>query len=93
MNGPIWRYGYIRDIGTGANGRAAYALALEYLFERAGLKQVSAGCYEDNEFSRRILQALGFERYPAGDEVEPNYLTGAPTVQQEYRLHRADFNA
>lgn len=86
----IWIYPGYRHMGY---GRAAYALALEYLFERAGLKQVSAGCYEDNEFSRRILQALGFERYPAGDEVEPNYLTGAPTVQQEYRLHRADFNA
>lgn len=81
----IWIYPRWRHMGY---GRAAFALALKYLFECAGLECVSAGCYQDNEYSRRILLALGFERFPDGDEVEPHYLTGAPTVQQEYRLRR-----
>ena len=53
--------------------------------------EISAGCYQDNEYSLRMLKSLGFTRYPDGDEDEVDCFTGKMTVQLEFRLRKSDF--
>ena len=84
----IWIYPQYRNRGY---GKASFALALKYLFSNYPHNELSAGCFEDNHNSRRILEQLGFVRVPEKDETEENCFTGEPTVQQEYRLNRTDF--
>lgn len=84
----IWIYPQYRNMGY---GKDSFALVLKYLFTNHAYNELSAGCFEDNHHSRRILEQLGFVRCPDKDETEANCFTGEPTVQQEYRLKRLDF--
>ena len=65
-------------------------MALLYLFEKYQYQQLSAGCYCDNEASQRMLISIGFKRYCGGDCEEINVFTGKPTVQQEFRITKAE---
>ena len=82
----IWIYPACRHRGFGKN---AFRLALEYVFRYYKYDEISAGCYEDNAYSRRILESLGFIRFPEGDALEIDCFTGEPITQREYRIDRA----
>lgn len=84
----IWIYPKYRNKRYGT---AAFQLALTYIFNTYDYKEISAGCYQDNSYSLKMLKKLGFVRYPDGDEVEINCFTGEPTTQLEFRLKKGDF--
>lgn len=79
----IWIYSMHRNKGYGT---ASFKLALEYIFEHFDYCEISAGCYCDNVYSLRMLESIGFLRYPEGDEDEIHCFTGKPTTQLEFRL-------
>ena len=82
----IWIYPKYRNMGY---SKESFRLALLYLFEKYQYQQLSAGCYWDNEASQRMLKSIGFKRYSNGDCEEINVFTGKPTVQQEFRITKA----
>ena len=65
-------------------GTAACRLAVRYAFETLKLDKLTAGCYEDNEASYRMLIRSGFRRYPEGDQTEPHILTGEDRLQYDF---------
>ncbi len=79
----IWIYPNHRNKGYGTK---AFQLALEYIFDKYPYKEISAGCYCDNEHSLRMLDKIGFVRYPNGDEHETNCFTGEETTQLGFRI-------
>ena len=81
----IWIYPKYRKQGY---GRMSFALALQYVFENFPYPEISAGCYQDNIGSQKILHSIGFQRYPEGDIREPNELADGETVQMEFRIKR-----
>ena len=86
----IWIYPQYRNKGYGT---ASYKLALRYLFDHFNYKEISAGCYQGNVCSIRMLEKVGFTRYQTCDSVETNCFTGNKIVQQEYRLLKEFFVA
>ena len=84
----IWIYPDYRHRGY---GKSAFRLALEYVFSHFNYDEISAGCYDDNIYSRKILEDIGFVRYPKGDGREINCFTGEQIIQREYRVGRACF--
>ena len=86
----IWIYPKHRNKGYGA---AAFKLALAYIFENFDYEEISAGCYCDNVYSLKMLNKIGFMRYPKGDETEINCFTGNETTQLEFRIRKSDFIA
>ncbi len=83
----IWIYKKYRNQGVGT---MAYQLALQYLFATYDYEELSAGCYETNVASQRMLQKIGFmQRVDLENEVETDCFTGNPIVQQEYRIKRS----
>lgn len=81
----IWIYRPYRNRGYGTK---AFSLALEYCFTEFNLKEIVAGCYEDNSNSKKMLTTLGFVRDKGKDSVEKNGFTGKETVQLAYRIYR-----
>ena len=82
----IWIYKKYRNQGIGT---MAYKLALQYLFDICGYQEISAGCFETNAASQRMLQKIGFiRRADLENDVETDCFTGQPIVQQEYRIQR-----
>ena len=81
----IWIYPKHRNKGY---GYASFKLALEYIFANHEYEEISAGCYCDNIYSKKILEKIGFVRFPEGDENEDNCFTGEMTTQMEYRIKR-----
>lgn len=79
----IWIYPRYRNRGYGTQ---AFTLALSYIFSHYPYREISAGCYEDNINSLKMLRKIGFVRYPKGDCVEKNCFTGEKTVQLEFRI-------
>ncbi len=79
----IWIYPEHRSKGYGTR---AYTLALKYIFNYFEFKEISAGCYEDNMCSMKMLEKIGFIRYPDGDEKEENVFTGEEICQLEFRI-------
>ena len=79
----IWIYPQYRHRGYGAE---SFALALHYIFEHFPYPEISAGCYEDNANSLKMLRKTGFVRYPAGDAAEKNCFTGESITQLEFRI-------
>lgn len=79
----IWIYPSQRNKGYGTE---AFRLALNYIFDKFQYKEISAGCYCDNEYSLKMLRKIGFARYPEGDGHEINCFTGKETTQLEFRL-------
>lgn len=79
----IWIYPQYRNRGYGTQ---SFALALKYIFRHYSYAEISAGCYEDNVNSLRMLKRIGFVRYPNGDIVESNCFTGEKTTQLEFRI-------
>ena len=81
----IWIYPLYRGKGIGTS---AFALALDYIFQKLSYDTISAGCYEDNTVSYRMLTKLGFIRVPQEDITETNCFTGAPIRQLVLKLSR-----
>lgn len=79
----IWIYPEYRRRGYGA---CSFALALKYIFSNYQYPEIAAGCFEDNLYSMRILEKLGFIRYPEGDTVENDCFTGQNRTMQEFRI-------
>ena len=69
--------------------REALAQLLAQLFERTPLERIEARCAVDNEASRKVLEAVGFER----EGVLRGYfeLAGRRVDNYLYALLRADF--
>ena len=79
----IWIYPQYRNRGYGTQ---SFTLALKYIFIHYSYAEISAGCYEDNVNSLRMLKRIGFARCPNGDTVESNCFTGEKTTQLEFRI-------
>ena len=77
----IWIYPNYRGMGYGTE---AFSLAVDYIFRNMNLRKIYAGCYCDNKASLRMLEKVGFVRYPAGDQQEENCFTGEPTTQLSF---------
>jgi RimJ/RimL family protein N-acetyltransferase len=86
----IWIYQEHRNLGYGTR---AFTLALQYCFAAFNLKCISAGCYQDNEKSIKMLQHIGFVRYPQYDTFETSAFTGEPVKQLEFRITSETFQA
>ena len=79
----IWIYPHYRRMGYGTE---AFSLAVDYIFRNMNLRKIYAGCYCDNKASLRMLEKVGFIRYPAGDQQEESCFTGEPTTQLSFVL-------
>ena len=79
----IWIYPQYRNKGYGTR---SFCLALKYLFAFFPYGEISAGCYEDNTYSIKMLESIGFIRHPGGDAIETNCFTGEKTTQLEFRI-------
>lgn len=77
----IWIYPDYRGQGYGTE---AFSLAVNHIFRNLRLRTIYAGCYDDNKASLRMLEKVGFRRYPAGDQQEVNCFTGEPTKQLSF---------
>ena len=77
----IWIYPNYRGMGYGTE---SFSLAVEYIFRNMSLRKICAGCYCDNKVSLRMLEKVGFVRYPAGDQQEENCFTGEITTQLSF---------
>ncbi len=84
----IWIYPKYRNKGYGL---ASYKLALKYLFENFDYDELSAGCFQDNTYSCKILEKIGFIHRPEYDEIEIDCFTGKETTMYEFRLKKKDF--
>lgn len=85
----IWIYPQYRNHGYGT---ASFALALRYLFNQYHYQEISAGCYEDNTYSLKMLRKIGFVHYPNEDIVEDNCFTDQQTTQLELRITESILN-
>ncbi len=72
-------------------GVAACRLAIRYAFSFLQLKRLTAGCYEDNTASHRMLISSGFRRHPEGDIREPHVLTGEDRLQYDFIIEERDW--
>ena len=79
----IWIYPQYRNRGYGTQ---AFTLALNYIFSHYPYHEISAGCYEDNINSLKMLRKIGFVHYPNGDCIEKNCFTGEKIIQLEFRI-------
>lgn len=77
----IWIYPNYRGMGYGTE---AFSLAVNYIFCNLNLREIYAGCYCDNKASLKMLERVGFIRYPAGDQQEDDCFTGKPTTQLSF---------
>ncbi len=84
----IWIYPQHRNKGYGT---ASFKMALEYIFKNFDYDEISAGCFCDNMCSKKMLENIGFTRYPDGDENEINCFTGKMTTQLEFRLKKTNY--
>lgn len=82
----IWIYPQYRHRGY---GNRSFSLALKYIFGNYQYSEISAGCFEDNLYSMRIIEKLGFIRYPKGDVVEKDCFTGQDRTMQEFRITKS----
>lgn len=67
-------------------GTEAAGLILSYAFRQMQLKEITAGAYECNQASERMLEKLGFARDPAGDRQEQDVWQGGTTTQLAFRI-------
>lgn len=81
----IWIYTQHRNKGYGTK---SFRLALEYIFNNYSYQEISAGCYYDNIYSLKMLEKVGFERFPEGDEKEENCFTGKETIQLSFKISK-----
>lgn len=75
-----------REYRNRGYGTQAFSLALKYIFHHYPYHEISAGCYEDNVNSLKMLKKIGFIHYPNGDCIEKNCFTGEKTIQLEFRI-------
>lgn len=79
----IWIYPNHRGKGYGTE---AFSLAVEYISTRLNLQMIYASCYCNNIASMRMLEKVGFIRYPDGDQQEKDCFTGEPITQLSYKM-------
>lgn len=75
-------------MGYGKNGML---LALEYIFENYSFEAITAGCFERNKYSKKILERIGFKHSPAADTIERDCFTGEKIKMLMYRITKEDF--
>lgn len=85
----IWIYPLFRGKGIGTN---AFYLALDYIFSTLPYDTISAGCYEDNVVSLKMLHRLEFIHIPEEDISEKNCFTGEHTRQLVLKMTRSRWN-
>lgn len=84
----IWIYPQYRNNGYGVK---SFRIALEYVFKNYHYKEISAGCYCDNIYSLKMLNKVGFVRFPDGDIKEPNCFTDEETTQLSFKISKCIF--
>ncbi len=72
-------------------GTETVALIADYAFREERVQCLTAGAYEFNQPSIRMLENLGFERDPDQDQEEDDAWQGGKTVQLGFRLDRASW--
>jgi RimJ/RimL family protein N-acetyltransferase/predicted nucleotidyltransferase len=77
----IMIYPSFRGMGYGTR---AFRMGVKYCFDTLCLGYVTAGCYENNTASRKMIEACGFVPQPSDDTHEKHYLTGQDTIQYGY---------
>lgn len=81
----IWIYPQFRNRRYGTQ---SFILALTYLFTHYDYSEISAGCYETNTASLKMLKRIGFEHCPSEDQEETDCFTGKPIIQMEFRISK-----
>ena len=84
----VWVFPEYRNMGYGKNGML---LALEYIFENYSFEAITAGCFERNKYSKKILERIGFKHSPAADTIERDCFTGKKIKMLMYRITKEDF--
>lgn len=84
----VWIFPEYRNMGYGKNGML---LALEYIFENYSFEAITAGCFERNKYSKKILERIGFKHSPAADTIERDCFTGEKIKMLMYRITKEDF--
>lgn len=82
----IWIYPQYRHRGYGTR---SFTLALKYIFSNYQYPAITAGCFEDNLYSMRIIKKCGFIHYPDGDVVETDCFTGQGRTMQAFRITKS----
>jgi len=67
-------------------GTMAFMLAIKYCFEVLNLREIYAGCYEDNRASLNMIKHCGFMPHPAGDLLDKHINTGKNRRQYDFIL-------
>ena len=84
----IWIYKPYRSEGYGIE---AFKLSMKFCFLQYNLKEIVAGCYEDNIKSINMLKKIGFSRNEIDDSIEKDIFTGKRTTQLAFRITYDDY--
>ena len=84
----VWIYPPYRNRGLGTQ---SFQLAIDHIFAAFPYSAISAGCYEDNIRSLKMLRKLGFFRVPE-DILEENCFTGESIHQLVFQVSRDQWN-
>ncbi len=68
-------------------GTIAFRLGVKYCFNNLLLDKIYAGCYENNEASKKMLTACGFKSHVEGNQNEKHYLTGEDIIQYDFVIY------
>jgi RimJ/RimL family protein N-acetyltransferase len=77
---PFWGQGYATEAAT---------RIVRFAFDELGAKKLTAGWYEGNEASSRVLEKLGFK--PSGATMRESIARGASILSNQMVLTREDF--
>ncbi len=84
----VWIFPEYRNMGYGKNGML---LALEYIFENFSFGAITAGCFERNKYSQKILEQIGYKHEANSDTIERDCFTGENIKLFMYRITKEDF--
>ena len=84
----VWIFPEYRNMGYGKNGMH---LALKYIFENISFGAITAGCFERNKYSQKILERIGYKHEPNSDTIETDSFTGEKIKMLMYRITKEEF--
>ncbi len=84
----VWIFPEYRNMGYGKNGMG---LALEYIFENFSFEAITAGCFERNKYSKKILERIGYKRFPTADTIEVDCFTGEKIKMLMFKIEKKEF--
>ena len=84
----VWIFPEYRNMGYGKNGML---LALNYIFENFSFEAITAGCFERNKYSKKILEQIGYRHEANSDTIERDCFTGEKIKMLMYRITKEDF--